>query len=348
MQTALFDYDLPGELIAQQPLPERDQARMLVAGPHGTSHHQVRELPGLLAPGDLIILNHSRVFPARLHGHKVSGGALEVLLVHREETTTVDAGERWQALIRGKVAVGTVVRFRQDSCTVEALHADGTRSVRFPAGVAVLTLAEAIGTVPLPPYIDRAADSEDLRRYQTVYADAPGSVAAPTAGLHLTPRLLQELRDRGVESARVELAIGPGTFKPVDCEQLEDFVIHAEHCHCPQATVDAIRSCQERAGRVIAIGTTALRTIETAARQPGGLAPYQGWTRLFLHPPQQLQVITGLLTNFHLPRSSLLMAVSCLSGRERLQALYREALEARYRFLSYGDCMLWLPDPLAR
>jgi len=343
MQTALFDYDLPPELIAQEPLAARDQARLLHATPEGHAHRHVTDLPGLLEPGDLLILNRTRVFPARLLGHRATGGAHEVLLVHPEEgASQASAGERWRALVRGKVHVGTVIGFAESTCTVEAVHADGTRTVRFPPGIHVLALCERIGHVPLPPYIARADQPADRERYQTVFADSPGSVAAPTAGLHLTEALIAAIQARGVELARVELAIGPGTFKPVDCEQLEDFVIHAERCVCPAATVAAITACHARGGRVVAIGTTALRTVESAARQPGGLAPYEGWTSLFLHPPQTLQVCDGLLTNFHMPRSSLLMAVSCLTGIERLLELYAIAVAEHYRFLSYGDCMLYL------
>jgi len=348
MQTALFDYHLPPELIAQQPLAARDQSRLLHATPAGHAHRRVTDLPELLAPGDLLILNRTRVFPARLLGHRATGGAHEVLLVHPEDGQAAAASERWRALIRGKVQPGTVIGFRESSCTVEALHADGTRTIRFPPGSEVLALCERIGHVPLPPYIARADQPADRERYQTVFADSPGSVAAPTAGLHLTEALLAAIQAQGVALARVELAIGPGTFKPVDCEQLEDFVIHAERCSCPAETVAAITACHARGGRVVAIGTTALRTVESAARQPGGLAPYQGWTSLFLHPPQTLQVCDGLLTNFHMPRSSLLMAVSCLTGLERLRALYASAVAERYRFLSYGDCMLYLPQPLLR
>jgi len=348
MQTALFDYHLPPELIAQEPLAGRDQSRLLLATPEGHAHRQVTDLPALLAPGDLLILNRTRVFPARLLGHRATGGAHEVLLVHPEEGQSAAAGERWRALIRGKVQPGTVIAFPESSCTVAALHADGTRSISFPPDIGVLALCERIGHVPLPPYIARTDQPADRERYQTVFADSPGSVAAPTAGLHLTEALLAAIQARGVALARVELAIGPGTFKPVDCEQLEDFAIHAERCHCPAETVAAITACRARGGRVVAIGTTALRTVESAARQPGGLAAYQGWTSLFLHPPQTLQVCDGLLTNFHMPRSSLLMAVACLTGLQRLRALYASAVAERYRFLSYGDCMLYLPPPQLR
>jgi S-adenosylmethionine:tRNA ribosyltransferase-isomerase len=204
-------------------------------------------------------------------------------------------------------------------------------------------LAERVGRVPLPPYIDRADRDDDRARYQTIYAETPGSVAAPTAGLHFTPELLAAVEAAGVETARVELHIGPGTFKPIDTDHVEDFRIHAERCVCPQATVDAIAACRARGGRVIAVGTTVLRTLETAAEQPQGLAKFGGWTSLYLRPPRKLAVVDGLMTNFHLPRSSLLLAVSCLTGMDRLLELYRIAVAERYRFLSYGDSMLLLP-----
>jgi S-adenosylmethionine:tRNA ribosyltransferase-isomerase len=207
-----------------------------------------------------------------------------------------------------------------------------------------LALADAIGHIPLPPYIRRDDTDADRERYQTVFGDRPGSVAAPTASLHLTPELLNQIEALGVQRAFVDLAIGPGTFKPVATEHLEDYAIHAEFAECPAETVAAITACRERGGRVIAVGTTVVRTIESAARQPGGLAPYREWTRLFLYPPQRPLVVDGLLTNFHLPRSSLLMLVACFTGLDRLQALYREAIEQQYRFYSYGDAMLWLTD----
>jgi S-adenosylmethionine:tRNA ribosyltransferase-isomerase len=358
VRTALYDYALPPGLIAQEPRPERARARMLVAPPDGAlQHRHVADLPELLRPGDLLVLNATRVIPARLLGRKPSGGALEVLLMHAEPASPTpapsrpppvpggdaDAGERWRALVRGKVTAGTVIELAGGSCTVDALHDDGTRTVAFPAGVDVLALLDAIGHVPLPPYIARADVVADRERYQTVFARLPGSVAAPTAGLHIDQPLLARLRASGVAIAEVELAIGPGTFKPVDTDQVDDFRIHQERCACPQAAVDAVAACRARGGRVIAVGTTVLRTLETAARQPGGFAAFAGWTGLFLRPPQRLRVVEGLLTNFHMPRSSLLMAVSCLTGRRRLLAWYAAAIAGEYRFLSYGDCMLALP-----
>lgn len=342
MDTADFDYPLPAELIAQHAIEPRDAARLLVAArDHGAAvHRTIADLDQLLHPGDLLVLNRTQVIPARLLGRKVSGGAVEVLLIHRDGTGN-DGGERWRCLVRGGVRPGTVIQLDGISATIAVCDDEqGDRLIDFPAGCAALALAERIGHIPLPPYIRRADEPIDRTRYQTVFADRPGSVAAPTASLHLTQALLDRLAARGVQRSLVELAIGPGTFKPVTSARVEDWHIHAEHCVCPAETVEAVRACRARGGRVVAVGTTVVRTLETAAAQPGGFAPYAGWTRLFLHPPARPQVVDALLTNFHLPRSSLLMLVACFTGVERLQELYAEAIAQRYRFYSYGDAML--------
>ena len=335
METARFDFDLPAELIAQHAVEPRDAARLLVAGrTQGDAvHTTVADLDRFLRAGDLLVLNRTRVFPARLFGTKASGGEVEVLLVHREGVAEA-GGERWRCFVRGRVRAGVAIELGGVTATIAQCDEGGDRLLD------VLALCERIGHVPLPPYIRRADEAGDRARYQSVFADSPGSVAAPTASLHLTPALLERVRALGVETALVDLAIGPGTFKPVSSERVEDYAIHAEHCTCPAETVAAIAACRARGGRVIAVGTTVVRTLETAAAQPGGLAPYAGWTRIFLHPPQTLRVVDGLLTNFHLPRSSLLMLVSCLTGVDRLLALYAEAIAQRYRFFSYGDAML--------
>jgi len=341
METSRFAYDLPPELIAQHPVEPRDAARLLVAAPdHGeVIHTTVAELDRFLRPGDLMVLNRTRVFPARLFGSKPSGGEVEVLLVHRDGVGA-DGGERWRCFVRGRVRVGMAITLGETTAVVTGCDDTGDRLLDFPAGCDVMDLCERIGHVPLPPYIRRGDEAGDRARYQSVFADRPGSVAAPTASLHLTPALLERIAALGVETALVDLAIGPGTFKPVSAERIEDHVIHAEHCTCPAETVAAIVACRRRGGRVIAVGTTVVRTLESAAAQAGGLAPYAGWTRIYLHPPQTLRVVDGLLTNFHLPRSSLLMLVGCLTGVDRLLALYAEAIAQRYRFYSYGDAML--------
>ncbi len=344
MRPADFAHQRPPELIALEPAAERADARMKVRAGGRLAHARVRELGAHLRAGDLLVVNTSRVFPARLEARKASGGAVEILLVHPE--AGVDAaggGARWRALVRGRVRAGMRLCFDGAEAVVERLHEDGTRTVAFAHGVDAVALAERIGHVPLPPYIQRADTPRDRERYQTVYARRAGSVAAPTAGLHLDQGLIDGLKSQGVEFAEVELAIGPGTFTPVRTERVEDFEIHAEACACPAQTGAAIKDCRARGGRVVAVGTTVMRTLETAARQDGGFAPFAGWTRLFLHPPQRFQVVDAMLTNFHLPRSTLLMAVACLIGADELRELYRAAIAERYRFLSYGDCMLLLP-----
>jgi S-adenosylmethionine:tRNA ribosyltransferase-isomerase len=343
VETSLFDYLLPPELIAQQPIEPRDAARMLVSENANVAHRCVADLPDYCRPGDLIVVNETRVFPARLLGNKDTGGAREVLLIHALAEPAAGGGERWTAYIRGRVAVGNGITIADLTLRVSRCDEDGTRVVDFPAGTDVMVFAQRHGKIPLPPYIKRDEQPSDRDRYQSMFATRPGSVAAPTASLHFTPAVVKKLESRGVAFARVDLSIGPGTFKPVACERVEDHQIHREFCRCPAETVAAINACRARAGRVIAIGTTVVRTLETAAAQPGGLAPYSGWTSLFLHPPQRFRIVDALMTNFHLPRSSLLMLVSCLTGIEPLKALYREAIDKAYRFYSYGDAMLLIP-----
>jgi len=342
MDTSLFDYHLPQDLIAQEAMEPRDAARLMTITDGVRDHRIVRDLPGLLRPGDLLVLNRTRVIPARFAARKATGGELEVLLIHPA------CEGAWVCFIRGKVRPGLVIDLLDHqgapcaAVTVTACDDDeGTRTIAFAPGTDVLALADRAGHIPLPPYIARADRPEDRERYQTVFGDIPGSVAAPTASLHLTPELLARLAQMGVRTTRVELRIGPGTFKPVDVDRVEDFRIHAEWCHCPKEAVADIQATKAAGGRVICVGTTAVRTVETAA-QGGVLAPWQGWTRLFCHPPWKPRVTDGLLTNFHLPRSSLLMLVSCFTGVDGLQAAYADAVARRYRFFSYGDAMLIL------
>ncbi len=353
MQTERFDYELPEELIAQEPAEPRDAARLLVCriGGGAIEHHHVRDLPAFLGAGDLLVRNRTRVIPARLLGRKATGGRIELLLVHPTDEPATGPGERWICMIRGRVRPGSELLIDGGDTTlrdpvaigVVDCHDDGTRTVAFPPGCSVLVLAERLGRVPLPPYIRREATERDRDRYQTVFATNPGSVAAPTASLHLTDALLERLERAGCRFADIDLAVGPGTFKPVQSEDLTRHAIHAERCACPPDAVAAIAQTRAAGGRVVALGTTVTRTLETAARQPGGLAPYAGWSRLFLHPPQRLQVVDALLTNFHLPRSTLLMLVACHTGIDLLHRIYREAVRERYRFYSYGDAMLLLP-----
>lgn len=334
-----WDYALPRDRIATRPPQDRDGGRLLVL-PRiggGWSHRMVRDLPSLLAPGDLLVANDSRVLPARLRATRSSGGAVEVLCLDKGPGPV-------PALLRParRLSVGEVLEVGDvGHVTVVALpNEEGIATVLVSPSPA--EVMEAVGEMPLPPYMDRAADASDRERYQTVFAKEAGSVAAPTAGLHLTEALLEALRDRGVGFATVTLHVGIGTFRPLRPEDVARGRLHAEPWVVPAATADAIVRTRERGGRVVAIGTTACRTLESAAA-PGRVARAgAGTTELFIRPPYEFGVVDGLLTNLHLPRSSLLMLVASLCGRERLLAAYEEAVREHYRFYSYGDAMLLL------
>jgi S-adenosylmethionine:tRNA ribosyltransferase-isomerase len=338
-----FRYDLPAELIAQEPAPERSASRMLVLdGESGAlQDRHFTDLPALLAAGDLLVLNDTRVLPARLLGRKASGGAVEVLV----ERVLDD--RRLLAQVRASKAPrpGTVLRLDgglelrvTDRCDdLFALACDG------PGPVAE-ALAR-VGQVPLPPYIRRAPRPEDAARYQTVYARADGAVAAPTAGLHFDEAALAELERRGVERAFVTLHVGAGTFRPVRVDRVEDHRLHAERVIVPAEAARAVREARARGGRVVAVGTTVVRALESAS-QGGEVAPCAGETDLFLYPGYRFRTVDALLTNFHLPESTLLMLVCAFAGTERVLAAYRHAVAARYRFFSYGDAMfIPRPDP---
>lgn len=346
MHIGLFDYDLPPELIAQQPLPERDASRLLVLdrATGAVRHRAFRDLPDLLNPGDLLVVNRSRVLPARLLGRRVQGGAAEVLLVRAHP----DDEGLWDALVRPgrRLRPGDVIEVAEDlSVRIETASGQGRepgplRTVRLLArdGDVAATL-ERHGHVPLPPYIRRPDAPEDRQRYQTVYAREAGSVAAPTAGLHFTSALLEALRQRGIGQAEVVLHVGPGTFRPVEVENVADHRVDPEAFVIPPETAEAVAQAKARGGRVVAVGTTATRTLETAAdaRAPGSDA---GETALVIVPGHRFRVVDGLVTNFHLPRSSLLLLVAAFAGREPVLAAYEEAVRERYRFYSYGDAML--------
>lgn len=344
LRTAAYTYPLPRERIAQEPPPRRQDARLLHVPPAGGLRDRtIRDLPELLGPGDLLVLNDSRVVPARLTGTRAAtGGRVEVLLLGLE-------GEAPRALVgtRGRLRSGEVLLLAEEQVRLELTEpcGGGVWRVRArPQGRELLELVERAGRVPLPPYIQRSPEGDpreprDRERYQTVYARRPGSVAAPTAGLHLTPELLARLQDRGVETARVTLHVGPGTFRPVTSEDLRHHRMHAETWILPPETATALRRCRARGGRVVAAGTTTVRVLETAALQ-GACAPGAGETRLYIHPPYRFRVVDALLTNFHAPRSTLLMLVCAFGGRERVLAAYHHAMQAGYRFLSYGDAML--------
>ncbi|MBD2437936.1 tRNA preQ1(34) S-adenosylmethionine ribosyltransferase-isomerase QueA [Nostoc sp. FACHB-110] len=351
-----YDYLLPPELIAQNPVVPRDSSRLLVVNSPSTGdttaplHHIFRDLPEFLRPGDLLVMNNTRVIPARLYGYKSTGAEIEVLLLEERQHNC------WLALVKpGKrFKTGSEIIFpskagglsQNSTLTAKVLETDtatGGRLLQFnlPAGKSLVEVLDTFGEIPLPPYITttQAADEQ----YQTVYAQQPGAIAAPTAGLHFTPELLTTLRDRGINQAFVTLHVGVGTFRPVEVEDVTTHEMHEEWIEVPAATVEQIRATQAAGGRIIAVGTTVVRTLEGAA-QFGELQPFCGKTNLFIYPGYQWRVVDGLITNFHLPRSSLLMLVSALIGRKRLLKIYQEAIASRYRFYSFGDAMLILPE----
>ncbi|MHB8248090.1 MAG: tRNA preQ1(34) S-adenosylmethionine ribosyltransferase-isomerase QueA [Acidithiobacillus sp.] len=345
MQRKDFYYELPPEQIAQAPLAERSAGRLLqVNGGNGTwTDSQVRDLPQILRPGDLLVLNDTRVLPARLQARKPSGGAVELLLDRIVSDTEAWFLARASKPLRpgGSLLLGDGLEIH--------IHEKVDMRVRLgiPAGRSWLALLEAQGSTPLPPYIHRTPSADDAERYQTVYAAKPGAVAAPTAGLHFDAALLAVLAERGVDTAFVTLHVGAGTFLPMRSERVEDHEMHAESMEVPAVTVAAIAAARARGGRVIAVGTTACRALESAGAS-GTLRPFAGETRLFLYPGQRFHVVDLLLTNFHLPESTLLMLVSAFAGQELMLASYRHAVAAGYRFFSYGDAMLIYPCTAAR
>lgn len=343
MKRSDFYYDLPDELIAQFPAPERDGARLMVLNrqAQAISHRAFRDLPDFLRPGDCLVLNETRVFPARLRGFRAgTGGAVELLLLRPN-------GDCWEVMARPgrRLREGTEIAFEGVDvvAVVEAVLDSGHRRVRFAGSASVDELLSVQGHIPLPPYIRREDSAEDRERYQTVYARVSGSVAAPTAGLHFTPDLLGRIGAMGVAVARVLLHVGPGTFKPVAVDDVRTHEMDAEFYEVSAEAAEAVNQCRANGGRVIAVGTTSVRTLETAAARVGDgwrLQPGSGWTRLFLYPPYEFKLVDALVTNFHLPESTLLMLVSALAGREFVMDAYREAVRTRYRFYSYGDAMV--------
>ncbi|MDO5732937.1 MAG: tRNA preQ1(34) S-adenosylmethionine ribosyltransferase-isomerase QueA [Eubacteriales bacterium] len=340
MQTSDFTYQLPEELIAQHPSPERDHSRLMLYDPNSQrlEHHRFYEILNLLSPGDLLVLNNSKVIPARLFGSKPSmERAIEVLILHRIEA------DRYACLLRPakRVKIGDRIDFGVGDdfyavCTGQL--SDGQREIEFHYRGIFQERLEELGTMPLPPYIkERLADPD---RYQTVYAKEDGSAAAPTAGLHFTERLLEKLRARGIETAFVTLHVGLGTFRPVKVEDVESHEMHSEYYVLPEETVAAIEACRARGNRVIAVGTTSCRVLESVATDFGHLKAHSASTSIFIYPGYEFKVLDGLITNFHLPESTLLMLVSAFIGRENALALYRRAVELRYRFFSFGDAML--------
>jgi S-adenosylmethionine:tRNA ribosyltransferase-isomerase len=338
MNLARYDYELPQELIAQEPVSERDRSRLMaVDGDGGITHREFSDLPSFLRDGDLLIVNDTKVFPARLIGEKAgTGGTVELFLLRR------NADDSWDALVKParRVRPGTRIIVRNE-LTAEITEKGEHGRVRavLSAERPVEEVIEEVGRTPLPPYIHREPDRADRERYQTVYARYPGSVAAPTAGFHFTDDLLDEVEKKGVERAAVTLHVGLGTFRPLNEEDAERTTLHEEYCHVPADTMSKIVACRKRGGRVIAVGTTTTRALESAATS-GTIEPFEGWTTLFIKPPYRFRAVDMLVTNFHLPRSSLLVMVSTFAGRDTVLAAYNEAVRERYRFYSYGDAML--------
>jgi S-adenosylmethionine:tRNA ribosyltransferase-isomerase len=343
-----YQYELPPERIAQNPVEPRDQARLLaVDSPTTHQHRHVYDLPDLLRPGDLLVLNNTRVIPARLYGYKPGGAAVEILLLEEQSP------ECWLALVKPgrRLKPGAIIHFGPNPdqpelmAQVTATDADTHgRLLTFtiPSGAPLLTVVEKLGQMPLPPYITESTAAPE--RYQTIYAEAAGAIAAPTAGLHFTPELFDRLEQRGIQRTILTLHVGIGTFRPVEAEDITQHAMHSEWMDVPPETVEQIQATKVGGGRVIAVGTTVIRALEGAAAPTGSLQPFRGKTDLFIYPGYEWKVIDGLMTNFHLPGASLLMLVSALIGRQRLLDLYEAAIAAEYRFYSFGDAMIILPE----
>jgi S-adenosylmethionine:tRNA ribosyltransferase-isomerase len=332
MKTSDFDYHLPEERIAYRPAAERQNSKLMVLDREKgeITHRKFFELPGLLEPGDLLVLNDTRVIPARLFGRKKSGERAEILLVEKRDSRI------WSCLVRNPKE-GLVIEFG-DGLSGRLFSGEaGVWLVEF-SGDADSYIDDS-GSMPLPPYIKREPDAEDRVSYQTVYAERPGAIAAPTAGLHFTPALLKEIEHGGVRIAHVTLHVGIGTFKPVKTELVREHDMHPEFREVPRATADAVNAAKSGGGRVIAVGTTVLRTLESSVNESGEVVPCKGETGLFIVPGYIFRTADALITNFHLPRSTLLMLVSAFAGREFIFRAYNEALNRDYRFLSYGDAM---------
>lgn len=342
MKTSDFDYELPEELIAQHPAAQRDHSRLLVMDKNtGAVEHRVfRDIVNYLHAGDVLVLNNTKVIPARIFGVKEGGSAkIEVLLLKRDD----DLPNTWEVLVHpGKRAkVGTVIDFGEGRLKGEVIaNTSAGRKVTFHFDGIFEEILEELGTMPLPPYIHEQL--EDQNRYQTVYAKVDGSAAAPTAGLHFTTELLETLRQNGIEIEEVLLHVGLGTFKPVSEEDIEDHEMHSEYYEISQETADRINKAKAEGRRIISVGTTSTRALESAAKD-GRLQAGSGWTNIFIYPGYKWQIIDGLITNFHLPKSTLMMLVSALSTREHILAAYKEAVAQRYRFFSFGDAMFINP-----
>ena len=337
MKRSDFSFELPEELIAQTPIPERDHSRLLVLDKDTGEivHRHFYELPDYLEPEDCLVINDSRVLPARLLGCRSSGGSVELVLLR-------NLGEgKWECLSRPgrKTKPGTELSFGEGELTATVLDVieGGNRIVQFNYEGIFLEVLERLGKMPLPPYIK--AELQDAERYQTVYSRELGSAAAPTAGLHFTQELLEKIRAKGVKVCPVTLHVGLGTFRPVKEDEIEDHEMHSEFCIIPEETAHIVTETKENGGRVIAVGTTSCRTLESFARENGTLCASSGWTNIFIYPGYRFRCVDALVTNFHLPESTLIMLVSALAGREHILNAYETAVRERYRFFSFGDAM---------
>jgi len=342
MRVEDFDYELPEELIAQVPLTARDASRLMVLTrrERRVEHRHFRDLPEYLRPGDVLVLNDTRVIPARLAATRPTGGKVEILLL------TPRGGDVWECLARPgrRAQIGQTLTFAGGRMTGLVLSKTeyGGRVLQLSAteGLDVDSLVDAVGEMPVPHYIKSRLDRPE--RYQTVYARERGSAAAPTAGLHFTPELLGQIEQAGVAIARVTLHVGLGTFRPVKTEQVEEHVMHSEHYEVPAQAADAINSARAAGGRVVAVGTTTVRTLESSAGPDGRVMPGTGWTGIFIYPGYVFRAVDAVVTNFHLPKSTLIMMVSAFAGREFVLDAYRRAVAEKYRFFSFGDAMLIL------
>ena len=343
LPTSAYDYELPPELIAHYPAAERDESRLLLLDRDtgAITHRVFRDITELIPTGDVLVLNETRVMPARILGTRAGGGEAEVLLLHRAGAA---AGELvWEALVRpgSKLKAGRVIHVASD-LTIEVLRVleNGNRVVRLITPLSQQVAMDRYGRMPLPPYIERDVDAADSERYQTVYGREDGSVAAPTAGLHFTPSVLERLEQRGVRIARIVLHVGVGTFRPVEVDDPAQHVMHAERFSVPAAAADTINDARAEGGKIWAVGTTVTRTLESVAAADGRVRAGDGSTALFIRPGYEFLAVDNLLTNFHLPRSTLLMLVAALGGYENVMHAYDAAVKQRYRFYSYGDAML--------
>lgn len=353
MQRTDFNYQLPPELIAQHPLPERGASRLLrLDGASGRiSHHRFGELLDFLQPDDLLVFNNTRVIPARLWGRKASGGRVEILI--ERLVGTHDALAHIRASKSPKA--GTILELSAGEGEAPGPHRltvtgrdDALFRLSSQGGPPLAGILRDIGHMPLPPYIQRADELADQDRYQTVYAEREGAVAAPTAGLHFSEQLLVQLDEQGIRRAAVTLHVGAGTFQPVRADDIADHVMHAEYVEVDESVCAAVRATRARGGRVVAVGTTAVRSLETASDERGDINPFRGDTDIFIYPGYRFRSVDAMLTNFHLPESTLLMLVSAFAGREAIMAAYAEAIACGYRFFSYGDAMFITPDPTAQ